>query len=412
MLPAAIATSLLLFCAAAAPRDTANQLGPAPVHPGQWTMPELVPGGSGTGTGNVDPSTLTTQTLAATATSPGTNANSTAITLTAADKGIPARVLTAYRHAADQLTHDKPGCHLPWELLAAIGKVESGHATGHPITDDGTITRPILGPPLNGTAGVALIHDTDNGTLDHDTTYDRAVGPMQFIPTTWRTSGHDGNNDGRNDPHNIDDATVAAGHYLCAHGRDLTNPDQLRAAILAYNPSDTYVRTVLTWMNGYRQTGATALPGNPAPPTPPTPNHPAVPTPPLHPSAPASPESPHIPEPTTPPTPKTIPGITIIPLTPRTPNPTPSTPPTMTQPNSPETTNPPSTPETPPTTAPPPTPSTVPTIPDPSGPEAEETPRESPNTALTAGNTVPTGSLPEAPTTPAPAAPAPASEQR
>ncbi|ABW15220.1 hypothetical protein Franean1_5874 [Parafrankia sp. EAN1pec] len=90
---------------------------------------------------------------------------------------------------------------------------------------------------------------------------------MQFIPTTWRTAGRDGNGDGRKDPHNIYDATVAAGYYLCAHGRDLADPDQLRSAILAYNPSDAYVRTVLTYLNGYRQGGEPSSPPGTPPPT-------------------------------------------------------------------------------------------------------------------------------------------------
>lgn len=264
VLPTALAAALLLFCTAGTPRDDGgggdrDQLGttsPPPVHPGDWAMPELVPNGS---TAAPDPATLTSQSLAEDATVDPADVHS-AITLTAAARGVPARLLAAYNEAADQLAEDEPGCHLPWELLAAIGKVESGHANGRPIAADGTVTRPIIGPALNGADGTALIRDSDRGALDGDTTYDHAVGPMQFIPTTWRTAGRDGNGDGRKDPHNIYDATLAAGYYLCAHGRDLADPDQLRAAILAYNPSDAYVRTVLTYLNGYRQGDAAVLP--------------------------------------------------------------------------------------------------------------------------------------------------------
>ncbi|MCK9929848.1 lytic transglycosylase domain-containing protein [Frankia sp. Mgl5] len=270
VLPTALAAALLLFCTAGTPRDDGgggdrDQLGttsPPPVHPGDWAMPELVPNGS---TAAPDPATLTSQSLAEDATVDPADVHST-ITLTAAARGVPARLLAAYNEAADRLAEDEPGCHLPWELLAAIGKVESGHANGRPIAADGTVTRPIIGPALNGADGTALIRDSDRGALDGDTAYDHAVGPMQFIPTTWRTAGRDGNGDGRKDPHNIYDATLAAGYYLCAHGRDLADPDQLRAAILAYNPSDAYVRTVLTYLNGYRQGGAAVLPPSaPAP---------------------------------------------------------------------------------------------------------------------------------------------------
>ncbi|MCK9923453.1 lytic murein transglycosylase [Frankia sp. AgPm24] len=173
--------------------------------------------------------------------------------------GIPGRVLAAYHRSAERLAQEQPGCRLRWELLAGIGKVESGHAAGRPITADGTITRAILGPPLDGHGGRALIRDSDGGRLDQDPRYDRAVGPMQFIPTTWATRGRDGSGDGQRDPHNIDDATLAAGGYLCAGGRDLTVPASLRAAIFSYNPSDDYVRAVLAWMTGYQGSGAIAV---------------------------------------------------------------------------------------------------------------------------------------------------------
>ncbi|WP_230202853.1 lytic murein transglycosylase [Parafrankia discariae] len=194
-------------------------------------------------------------------------------------RGIPDRVLDAYRQAAGRVEQELPGCHLPWELLAAIGKIESGHAAGRPMAADGTVTRPILGPVLDGRDGRALIPDSDDGVFDGDATLDRAVGPMQFIPTTWRTSGRDGSGDGRRDPQNIHDATLAAGGYLCAHGRDVSRPDQLRAAIFAYNPSASYVNAVLTWMTAYQEDGATALPGEPAQAGDPAPTAPEPPVP-------------------------------------------------------------------------------------------------------------------------------------
>lgn len=46
---------------------------------------------------------------------------------------------------------------------------------------------------------------------------------MQFIPSTWSNGGPDGtgwgadgNGDGKKDPHNVFDAALAAGGYLCA----------------------------------------------------------------------------------------------------------------------------------------------------------------------------------------------------
>ncbi|OHV34092.1 hypothetical protein BCD49_24345 [Pseudofrankia sp. EUN1h] len=238
-------------------------------------------------------SQVPTDNLATAAASPGITGG--LIRLTATERQIPARVLTAYQQAASTLTTEQTGCHLRWQLLAGIGKIETNHATGRTITPEGTITPAIVGPRLDGASGFARIRDTDHGTLDHDTTYDRAVGPMQFLPTTWTSSGRDANHDNTKNPNNIDDATLAAGSYLCAYHRDLSNPTDLYAAIYAYNPSDTYVRAVLAWTTGYTNT---------TPITTPTPVTTPAPTPTPIPTAPTT---------TTDPTP-----FPIINLTPRT----------------------------------------------------------------------------------------------
>ncbi|MFC8657172.1 lytic transglycosylase domain-containing protein [Streptomyces parvus] len=186
------------------------------------------------------------------------------------EAGVPATVLAAYRRAESAVGRSDPGCGLPWQLLAAIGKVESGQASGGRVDARGTTLAPILGPALDGN-GFALIRDTDGGAYDGDGTYDRAVGPMQFIPSTWAAWGADGNGDGRKDPNNIYDAALAAGHYLCAGSRDLTRRSDLDRAILSYNRSDTYLRTVLSWLEFYRDgshpvaDGEGVLPVSPGP---------------------------------------------------------------------------------------------------------------------------------------------------
>lgn len=166
--------------------------------------------------------------------------------------GIPAIVLAAYRDAAANLARSQPNCHLPVALLAAIGKVESGHAHGGRVDANGTAVPPILGPPLDGTGGVAAIPDTDNGALDGNTTWDRAVGPMQFLPSTWRRWASDGNQDGVTDPENIWDASLAAARYLCADGRDLSTEPGVQAAVLSYNHSAAYLTLVGAWLTAYR----------------------------------------------------------------------------------------------------------------------------------------------------------------
>ncbi|MFF2076713.1 lytic murein transglycosylase [Kitasatospora sp. NPDC058162] len=185
---------------------------------------------------------------------------------TANGPSLPATVFAAYQKAEASLAQRSPGCHLPWQLLAAIGQVESGQANGGKVDSAGTTLTPILGPVLDGN-GFAAIPDTDGGRYDGDSRWDRAVGPMQFIPSTWAAWGVDATGKGTADPNNIFDAAETAGRYLCAGGRDLSDPSQLDRAILSYNNSTEYLRTVRNWMAHYGSGQVTTVadrPGGPA----------------------------------------------------------------------------------------------------------------------------------------------------
>ncbi|MFK0279088.1 lytic transglycosylase domain-containing protein [Streptomyces sp. NPDC090499] len=176
----------------------------------------------------------------------------TAVSRGDAEAGIPATVLDAYKKAEAELRGSKPGCNLPWQLLAAIGKVESGQARGGDVDAEGNTLHRILGPQLDGN-GFALIPDTDGGKYDGNGQYDQAVGPMQFIPSTWAWAGRDGNGDGVKDPNNVYDAALAAGHYLCRNGWDLSVQADMNSAILSYNNSQDYLNLVLSWYEFYRK---------------------------------------------------------------------------------------------------------------------------------------------------------------
>lgn len=171
--------------------------------------------------------------------------------------GIPGVMLNAYQRAARTLAASQPGCHLSWSVLAGIGKIESGHASGGRVDAAGNTLGPILGPRLDGSLGMAAIPDTDHGVLDGDPVWDRAVGPMQFIPSSWRSWGV-------GSPNNIYDSTLAAGRYLCAGGADLSDPAQLQAAVFRYNHSAAYVEIVLRWAAAYL-TGVVPTPSAPGP---------------------------------------------------------------------------------------------------------------------------------------------------
>ncbi len=92
-----------------------------------------------------------------------------------------------------------------WEILAAINEIESDYGRNLNVSSAG------------------------------------ALGWMQFLPSTWRTYGVDGNGDGRKDPYNPVDAIFAAARYLKAAGYQ----DDVRRAIFSYNHADWYVDSVL-----------------------------------------------------------------------------------------------------------------------------------------------------------------------
>ncbi|SHG56144.1 lytic transglycosylase domain-containing protein [Streptoalloteichus hindustanus] len=173
--------------------------------------------------------------------------------------GAPARALTAYVRADLAMRSRAPACHLSWATLAGIGRIESNHGRwgGATLNADGRPSQPIIGVALDGSPGLEAIPDTDQGRLDGDAQHDRAVGPMQFIPATWKIWATDGNGDGVADPHNIDDAALTAARYLCANGRDLATGQGWWAGLRSYNNSVEYGQRVFGVAERYARASAT-----------------------------------------------------------------------------------------------------------------------------------------------------------
>jgi len=169
--------------------------------------------------------------------------------------GIPVVAVQAYGYAELVVARTIPACRLSWTTLAAIAKVESSHgsANGAVLGVDGSVQPPIYGLPLDGKGGRQEIRDTDQGTVDKDTTYDRAVGPLQFIPATWLAYKVDADNNGVADPNDIDDASLTAATYLCQGGRDMSKADSWWDAILSYNAIRPYAQKVFDAANEYGQ---------------------------------------------------------------------------------------------------------------------------------------------------------------
>ena len=184
------------------------------------------------------------------------------IVATASTSGIPSAALAAYQRAETVINAADEGCHLSWQLIAAIGRVESNHgrANGNTLDDNGLATPGIFGVALNGANRTAEIVDTDAGQFDNDTAYDRAVGPMQFIPSTWSVVGVDADGDGVRNPQDIDDAALGTAVYLCSGSDDLGTDAGRRGAVFRYNHSQSYVDLVLDIMDAYLQGDFTSIP--------------------------------------------------------------------------------------------------------------------------------------------------------
>ncbi|HVL05066.1 MAG TPA: lytic murein transglycosylase [Acidimicrobiales bacterium] len=108
---------------------------------------------------------------------------------------------------------------LPWQVLAAVGSVESAH----------------------GQSTAPGVRDGAN--------FAGAMGPMQFLAGTWAAYSADGDGDGVRNVYDPDDAVFGAARYLCASGGGKT--ETLRAALWAYNHADWYVEMVLELASRY-----------------------------------------------------------------------------------------------------------------------------------------------------------------
>jgi membrane-bound lytic murein transglycosylase B len=174
------------------------------------------------------------------------------------EEPIRPELVEAYVRAVERLPQEVPGCQgLTWQVLAGIGRMESGHARGSEIDAVGGTDPRILGPRLDGSGAggnTTPVLDSDLGLLDGDAQFDRAVGPMQFIPTSWELYGRDATGEGDADPHNVFDAALGAAVHLCGFTPiDLSDREELRGAVLRYNRSERYADTVLEHTDRYAE---------------------------------------------------------------------------------------------------------------------------------------------------------------
>lgn len=151
----------------------------------------------------------------------------------AGELDIPEEFLGAYLAGARTADAENPDCHLAWNTLAGLGWAESQHGSYGQDAHGA-----IIGPKLDGSGGFMEVPDTDKGELDGDHDHDRALGPLQFLPDSWRMVGDGG------DPQNIADAAPAAARLLCSADRDLRDPQDWTDAVYSYNNSEEYLADV------------------------------------------------------------------------------------------------------------------------------------------------------------------------
>lgn len=187
----------------------------------------------------------------------------------ASKEGIPNTALAAYQRAETVVNAADTTCDIDWQLLAAVGRVESDHGRfgGSSLGADGVSRPGIYGIPLDGTNKTQAIADTDSGQYDRDKVWDRAVGPMQFIPATWSVLGVDADGDGQRAPQDINDAALAAAVHLCSGPQDLGNEAGRRAVVLRYNHSLSYADQVLQTRIAYLKGDYSAVPNQTLPAT-------------------------------------------------------------------------------------------------------------------------------------------------
>jgi murein DD-endopeptidase MepM/ murein hydrolase activator NlpD len=106
---------------------------------------------------------------------------------------------------------------VPWNVLAAINKIESNFGRN-------------MGPSSAG-----------------------AIGWMQFMPSTWERWGTDADGDGFADPWNPVDAVYSAARYLAACGA----ATDIRQAVFSYNHADWYVNDVMQLAQLYGSSDST-----------------------------------------------------------------------------------------------------------------------------------------------------------
>jgi hypothetical protein len=167
---------------------------------------------------------------------------------------IPDAALAAYQRSAAVMKEASADSRLHWTLVAAVGRVLTDHGQrgDHRVGARGAVRPAIVGKPLRARGG-HRIADTEAGLLDDDRRFDRPVGPMLLAPSDWTVAGVDGDTNGKRNPQDLDDASLAVAVLLCHTGEDLRTTKGKRVALRRINDNPQFVRSVLDVDTAYRR---------------------------------------------------------------------------------------------------------------------------------------------------------------
>ena len=182
-------------------------------------------------------------------------------------ENVPDPALAAYQRSAAILREASPRCRPHWTLLAAIGRVATDHGRrgDRRINAEGKVRPAIVGKVVLDRGG-DRVADTDAGRLDRDQRFDRVVGPMLLTPDEWSVVAVDGDGDGKRDPQDLDDATLALAVLLCARGKDLWPRAVKKAALERIDDAPDFVWSVLAVGAAYRRQIRSGVDAAPVPP--------------------------------------------------------------------------------------------------------------------------------------------------
>jgi hypothetical protein len=175
--------------------------------------------------------------------------------------GVPQNVAVSIEKGFSRLRSDHPECKIDGAMLAAVASNES-HGWWDRVKDDGIMRPPLYGVSLDGsgkggnrTPHINKLSQADKDRFGVTGRYIKAVGPTQFLPSTWINVEKE--HGAQLDPQSMIDSTLATGLYLCnragIQNDPLASDDSAAKAFRGYNNSGSYVKSAMGHTAKFRE---------------------------------------------------------------------------------------------------------------------------------------------------------------